>query len=213
MTSMDFKSDKVLYQPGTSPVMVDVPPMRFITVEGQGDPNTAPAYAAAIEILYGLSYTIKMSHKGPLTPVGYVDYVVAPLEGLWWFEGETLPGARNPAGRKDDLVWLAMIRQPEFVTPDVFAWAQEACRTKKKLDVAGARLEDITEGLCAQVMHIGPFDDEPATVEKLNEFIASSGCETQMSGRRQHHEIYLGDPRRTAPDRLRTVIRHPVVPV
>ena len=216
MAPLDFKkADRALYEPGTTPVLVDVPAMRFLTVEGRGDPNTAPAYAAAVEALYAVAYTIKMSPKGPVVPPGYVDYVVGPLEGLWWFDdGAGVTGPTGIAERKDDFRWLAMIRQPDFVTPDVLDWALGAARAKKKLPAGGApvALEEFTEGLCAQVMHIGPYDDEPATVAALEAFIAASGHRTQMDGRRQHHEIYLGDPRRTAPDKLRTVLRHPVVP-
>lgn len=211
MTALHFtKLDPALYAPGTDPGLVDVPTMRFIVVEGRGDPNTAPAYAAALECLYGLTYTIKMSPKSGDAPPGYVEYAVPPLEGLWWFDDEPFTPAAGVAGRKDDLVWAAMIRQPSFVTPEVFAWAQQRLAHRKKLDVSGAHLEDITEGRCAQVMHLGPYDDEPATVARLEAFIASQGLRTDMAGRRAHHEIYLGDPRRTAPAKLRTVIRHPV---
>ena len=213
VTALDFKKlDRALYLPDPQPGLVDVPMMRFIVVTGRGDPNTAPAYAAAIELLYGLTYTIKMSPKSGTAPAGYVEYVVPPLEGLWWFDDGQFAGAVSVADHKDDLNWAAMIRQPEFVTPDVFAWAQDTVTRKKKLDAALASLEDVKEGLCAQVVHIGPYDDEPATVARLDAYIAAQGLRTQMGGRRQHHEIYLGDPHRTAPDKLRTVIRHPVVP-
>jgi len=183
MTGLDFRrTDKRLYEPGLTPSLVDVPTMRFITVEGRGNPNTAPAYAGAIETLYGLSYTIKMSRKGPVVPPGYVEYSVGPLEGLWWFEGGQYTGTASVLERKDDFCWLAMIRQPEFVTPEVFEWACEAATKKKRnLDVTGARLEDITEGLCAQVMHVGPYDDEPATVAALEAFIEASGHRGDMS--------------------------------
>ena len=207
----DFKKKyKHLYLPKNKPEIIEVPKMRFIMVNGKGDPNTSASYKEAVEVLYGLSYTIKMSKKGSSQPVGYFDYVVPPLEGLWWFEDNFFDG--SVSGRKDEFSWVTMIRQPEFVTPEVFE-AAKASLTKKKpeLDTSIARLEDFTEGLCAQVMHIGSYDDEPPTVAALEEFIESQGYRTEMSGLRQHHEIYLSDPRKTAAEKLKTVIRHPIV--
>lgn len=208
----DFKKEyKDLYLPKSKPSIVDVPTMRFIMVNGKGDPNTSASYKAAVEVLYGLSYSIKMSKKGSTQPQGYFDYVVPPLEGLWWFEDEK-PFNGSVIGRKDEFNWIVMIRQPEFVTPEVFETAKMALSKKKpEIDTSIARLEDFTEGLCAQIMHIGPYDDEPSTVAVLEEFIKSQGYRTEMSGLRQHHEIYLSDPRKTAPEKLKTVIRHPIV--
>lgn len=211
MAAYDFKKEfNDLYAPKTKPSIVDVPPMRFIMVDGKGDPNTSPLYTAAVEVLYGLSYSIKMSKKSGNQPQGYFEYVVPPLEGLWWFEDGVFDG--SVIGRKDEFSWVMMIRQPEFVTSAVFEAAKLSLAKKKPaLDASLARLEDFTEGLCAQVMHIGPYDDEPSTVAALDQFIASNGYRTEMAGMRQHHEIYLGDPRKTAPDRLKTVLRHPIV--
>lgn len=208
MPAFDFKKEyKDLYNPKTEPQIIDVPKMRFIMIDGKGNPNTSPLYAAAVETLYGLSYTIKMSKN---RPDGYFEYVVPPLEGLWWFEGDYFDG--NVKDRKDEFLWTMMIRQPDFVTEEVFEAAKEALKKKKPdLDVSAARLCDFTEGLCAQVLHIGPYDDEPETVARLEEFIKTKGYRTEMSGMRQHHEIYLGDPRKTAPEKLKTVIRHPIV--
>lgn len=211
MATFDFKKAyKDLYLPKVKPSIVDLPPMRFIMINGKGNPNTSAFYQEAVEVLYGLSYTIKMSIMGSAKPAGYFDYVVPPLEGLWWFEDNTFDG--SVMGRKDEFSWVIMIRQPEFVTPEVFETAKTSLAKKKPgLDTSIARLEDFTEGLCAQVMHIGPYDDEGPTVAALEEFIASQGYRTEMSGLRQHHEIYLSDPRKTAPEKLKTVIRHPIV--
>ena len=211
MPAFDFKKEyKGLYLPKNRPDIIDVPTMRFIMVDGNGDPNTSVFYKSAVEILYGLSYSIKMSKKGGTQPEGYFDYVVPPLEGLWWFEGKPFNG--NVIGRKDEFGWTMMIRQPQFVTPEVFEAAKLALTKKKpEIDTSIARLEDFKEGLCAQVMHIGSYDEEPPTIAALEEFIESQGYRTEMSGFRQHHEIYLGDPRKTAPEKLKTVIRHPIV--
>ncbi|NLM74917.1 MAG: transcriptional regulator [Clostridiaceae bacterium] len=213
MAVFDFKKEyKELYLPGSKPYIIDVPKMRFIMVDGKGNPNTSESYKEAVEILYGLSYSIKMSKKSGNQPEGYFDYVVPSLEGLWWFEDDYFDG--NVIDRKDEFVWIMMIRQPEFVTQEVFETAKEVLSKKKPgLDISRARLEDFTEGLCAQVMHIGPYDDEGPTVAVLEEYIESQGYRTEMSGMRQHHEIYISDPRRTAPEKLKTVIRHPIVKV
>lgn len=211
MPAFDFKKEyKDLYLPKNKPNIINVPTMRFIMVDGKGDPNTSASYKSAVEVLYGLSYSIKMSKMGGTQPEGYFDYVVPPLEGLWWFEGKTFNG--SVVGRKDDFSWVMMIRQPQFVTPEVFETAKVALTKKKQeIDISIARLEDFAEGLCAQIMHIGSYDEEPPTIAALEEFIESQGYRTEMSGLRQHHEIYLGDPRKTAPEKLKTVIRHPIV--
>lgn len=211
MAVFDYKKEyKDLYLPKNKPGIIDVPEMRFIMVDGKGDPNTSASYKEAVEVLYGLSYAIKMSKMGSTQPLGYFDYVVPPLEGLWWFENNFFDG--SVIGRKDEFCWVTMIRQPEFVTPEVFETAKASLSKKKPgLDTSIARLEDFTEGLCAQVMHLGSYDDEPPTVAALEEFIESQGYRTVMSGLRQHHEIYLSDPRKTAPEKLKTVIRHPIV--
>ena len=211
MAAFDFKKEyKDIYLPKNKPGIIDVPEIRFIMVDGKGDPNISASYKEAVEVLYGLSYSIKMSKMGSAQPAGYFDYVVPPLEGLWWFEDNVFDG--SVIGGKDKFNWVMMIRQPEFVTPEVFETAK-ASLTKKKpgIDTSIVRLEEFTEGLCAQVMHIGSYDDEPPTVAALEEFIESQGYRTVMSGLRQHHEIYIGDPRKTAPEKLKTVIRHPIV--
>ena len=210
MPAFDFKKEyKNLYLPKDKPSIVDVPAMRFIMINGKGDPNTSEFYKIAVKVLYGLSYSIKMSKNSRCQPKGHYDYVVPPLEGLWWFEDEVFNG--TVSGRKDEFSWIIMIRQPEFVTPEVFEAAKKSLSKKKpELDASIARLEDFTEGLCAQVLHIGSYDDEPRTVAALEKFIDENGYRTVMSGMRQHHEIYLSDPHKTAPEKLKTVIRHPI---
>lgn len=210
MDKFDYKKEyKDLYQPSAKPSVTDVPEMIFIAVDGKGDPNTCEEYKTAMELLYGLSFTIKMSKLNGTQPEGYFEYVVPPLEGLWRQE--------NTYGidysRKADFIWTSMIRQPEFVTPRVFEAAKAALAKKKPhLDVSKARLMKLTEGLCIQIMHKGSFDDEPESIEKLTRFAAENGYEQDFSESRLHHEIYLSDPRKCAPERLRTVIRHPIRP-
>lgn len=210
MDKFDYKKEyKDLYQPSAKPSVTDVPEMIFIAVDGKGDPNTCEEYKTAMELLYGLSFTIKMSKLNGTQPEGYFEYVVPPLEGLWRQE--------NTYGidysRKADFIWTSMIRQPEFVTPRVFEAAKAALAKKKPhLDVSKARLMKLTEGLCVQIMHKGPYDSEPESIEKLTRFAAENGYEQDFSESRLHHEIYLSDPRKCAPERLRTVIRHPIRP-
>lgn len=207
MSAIDFKkTQKEFYRPKTEPSIVDVPKMTFIMIDGKGDPNKPDGeYAAAVELLYGLSYTIKMGNKAVL------EYVVAPLEGLWTVDDAAFKGGGVAIKDKSKLIWTVMIRQPEFVTLDLFESARVVYQKKKPVQKALPRLEQWTQGLCAQVMHVGSYDDEPATIERLDAFITKSGCRNDMSQTRRHHEIYLSDPRKTAPDKLRTVIRHPIV--
>lgn len=204
------KTEKELYLPKTKPSLIEVPEMTFIMVDGSGDPNTCPEYKRAIELLYGLSYSIKMSKMSGTQPVGYFEYVVPPLEGLWWHRDG---GVIDDISDKDSFSWISMIRQPEFVTSEVFETAKATLAKKKPaLDVKAARLEQFTEGSCAQIMHVGSYDDEPATIAVLEDFITEQGSVPDFTNRRRHHEIYLGDPRKTAPERLKTVIRYPIKP-
>lgn len=211
MAGLDYKKEyKDLYQPKNRPSIINVPKMTFIQVEGRGNPNTCQAYKDAMEILYGLSFTIKMSKMSGSQPAGYFEYVVPPLEGLWWCEGDEIFDGITMTD-KSKFCWISMIRQPEFVTEDVFEWAKESLKKKKPhVDFASTRLVEWEEGLCAQVMHLGPYDDEPATIALLNQFVEDNGYDTDITDTRRHHEIYLGDPRKTAPERLKTVLRHPV---
>lgn len=202
----DFKKEfKDLYLPKEKPMLIDVPDMYFIMIDGAGDPNSA-TYREAIEILYALSYTIRMSVKSGSEPDGFFEYVVPPLEGLWWIKGSAFS-----FDDRENWLWTSMIRQPEFVTTAVFQWAVEECRRKKPgLDGGKTRLESFQEGLCVQIMHIGPYADEPRSVDLMKAFMKEEGLLDQTGSDRKHHEIYLSDPRKTAPDKLRTVIRHPV---
>ena len=207
----DFKKEyKNLYSPKVKPNVIDVPEMIFIMVDGRGDPNTSGEYKNTLEILFGLSYSIKMSKKSGSPPNGYFEYVVPPLEGLWSGEDGYFNGTN--IADKNKLRWTSMIRQPEFVTPEVFESAKQALYKKKpELDLSLPRLVSFTEGLCAQIMHTGSYDDEPASIEILDRFIVESGYAGDISENRRHHEIYLGDPRKTVPEKLKTVIRHPIV--
>ena len=205
---VDFKKDyKDLYLPKTIPMLIDVPPMNFIMIDGAGDPN-GEEYQEAVGILYGLTFTIKMSKMSGAQPPGYYEYVVPPLEGLWWIKG----GAFSFEER-DNWLWTSMIRQPEFVNGDVFSWALEECRRKKpELDFKKARFEIFSEGLCVQIMHLGPYSEEPKSITLLKDFIEEKGLIDQTGSERKHHEIYLSDPRKTPPEKLRTVLRLPVAP-
>ena len=208
--SFDYKKEyKEFYLPPKKPGIIDVPEMNYIAVRGKGDPNEPDGeYKAAIELLYANSFTIKMSHMGTHKIEGYFPYVVPPLEGLWRQKGSS--DSINYS-RKQDLCWISMIRLPEFVTREVFDWAVHEAAQKKKTDFSKAEFRTFHEGLCVQCMHVGSYDDEPETIEKIDAFLKEAGYETDFSGQRMHHEIYLGDPRRTAPERLRTVIRLPVI--
>lgn len=203
---VDFKKDyKDLYLPKTKPMLIDVPPMNFIMIDGVGDPSHTE-YQQALGILYALTFTIKMSKMGGNQPQGYYEYVVPPLEGLWWISGGDFS-----FDKRDNWLWTSMIRQPEFVTPDVFNWAMEECKRKKPdLVLSKARFETFAEGLCVQIMHIGPYSDEPRSLALLEDFIAENGLLNQTGSQRKHHEIYLSDPRKTAPEKLKTVLRLPV---
>lgn len=242
----DFKREyRALYQAKSKPSTVDVPPMTFVATTGSGDPNqTDGAYQAAIELLYAFSYTVKMSKKSSWQPEGYFDYVVAPLEGLWWAGAGTFNG--SIIANKSQLSWVSLIRQPDFVTPAVFDHvcslvAQKKPQLSDALSAGKLRLVRFSEGLCAQVMHVGSYDEEAKTIALLDEFIASQNLEADFTAGgesphghlatttfdgdaildglnanggttpiRLHHEIYLSDPRKIAPERLKTVIRHPV---
>ncbi len=202
---IDFKKEqKDLYQPKTAPSVIDVPEMIFIAVDGKGDPNTSAEYTAAVELLYGLSYTIKMRNKTVL------EYVVPPLEGFWSLEDDFRGGGASITD-KSKFVWTMLLRQPDFVTAEVFEAAKRTLAKKKPgLDVSKAQLKKITEGLCVQVMHIGPYDEEPATVAALDRFAIQSGYAMDMNEARRHHEIYLSDPRKAVAAKMKTIIRHPI---
>ncbi|SHI44522.1 hypothetical protein SAMN02745176_00307 [Lutispora thermophila DSM 19022] len=202
----DFKKEfKDLYMPKRNPVLVDVPAMNFIMIDGKGDPN-GKEYQNAVSILYALAFIIKMSKMADKQPLGYFEYVIPPLEGLWWCEGD-----RFHFDKRESWLWTSMIRQPEFVTREVFHWAVDECRRKKPdLDVSLARFESFTEGLCVQIMHIGPYADEPCSIKLMQQYMEENNLRDATGLERKHHEIYLSDPRKTAPEKLKTVLRHPV---
>ena len=206
--AFDFKKEyKSLYQPKTKPEIVTVPPANYIAVRGSGDPNEPEgAYQQAIGILYALAYTLKMSDRSGHAIEGFFPYVVPPLEGFWWQEGVT----GVDYSRKADFRWISVIRLPDFVTREDFRWALREAEAKKKGDFSAAEFYSCDEGLCVQCMHLGPYDDEPATVERMHAYLKEQGYEPDLTSLRLHHEIYLSDARRTAPERLKTVIRHPI---
>ncbi len=212
---IDFKTEyRDLYVPKSTPSVVDVPNMTFFMVDGFGNPNVENGeYQEAVELLYALSYTIKMSSKNNQQPEGFFDYVVPPLEGLWWLNDNT----HTDFSVKEKYCWTSMIRQPDFVTPEVFQWAcSEVSNKKPHLDVKKIRLQQWAEGLCVQLMHIGPYDAEPASIEKINDFIREHNYQNAVSDHlpdgtiRRHHEIYLNDPRKVDPSKIKTILRHPV---
>lgn len=213
---MSEKSDytkeyKEFYLPGKKPSIIQIPAMNFIMVEGKGNPNTSEEYKQAIEILYGLSYGIKMSKKNGTQPEGYYDYRVFPLEGLWRMPGEAFDGLNSVVLDKEAFEWTAMIRQPEFVTEQVYETAKAGLKKKKpEIDFSNTRYCRWEEGVCVQMMHHGPYDDEPVSIRFMNAFIEEAGYITDITEERPHHEIYLGDPRKTKPENLKTVLRHPV---
>ena len=203
---LDFKKrDAGFYLPKVSPSIVDVPAMTFLAVDGSGNPNTSAEYAAAVELLYGLSYSIRMGNKAVL------EYVVAPLEGFWEVADSGFKGGGEPVPDKSKFLWTMLIRQPDFVDADVFETAKASLARKKPgLDTSGARLETFAEGLCVQALHIGSYDDEPKTVAMIDNYAAETGHAIDIGKTRRHHEIYLSDPRKVAAEKLKTVIRHPV---
>ena len=205
----DFKKEyKELYAPKTAPSIVDVPEMLFIAVDGEGDPNTSQAYQDALEVLYGLPIPSDEPTKR-LHTRRVLRLCCPTLEGLW--EGGGVDVETMTVSDKNTFTWTMLLRQPDFVTEEVFAWAKEVLGKKKKgLDLSGARLITYTEGLCVQLMHIGPYDTEPESVKRMHAFAEEQGYRIDFSPERKHHEIYISDPRRTAPEKLKTVIRHPV---
>lgn len=206
--AFDYKKEyKEYYLPKNKPQIVDIPSMNFIAVRGKGDPNEEGGeYKQALELLYGIAYTIKMSKKTDYRIEGYFDYVVPPLEGFWEQDGKV----GIDYSRKSDLKWTAMIRVPDFVTKADFDWAVAQATEKKKLDFSKVEFITVEEGLCVQCMHMGSYDDEPATVALMDSYAESMGYKIDINPQRQHHEIYLSDPRKTASEKLKTVIRHPV---
>ena len=206
--AFDFKKEyKEFYLPKSKPQIVTVPTMNYIAVRGKGDPNEeGGAYRAAIGVLYAIAYTIKMSKMGDHRIEGYYDFVVPPLEGFWWQDG--VDGVNYTD--KSAFIWISVIRLPDFVTQADFDWAVAEATRKKKLDCSMAEFLTVDEGECVQIMHLGAFDDEPATVAIMDAYLEANGYENDFSTNRLHHEIYLSDARRVAPEKWKTVIRHPI---
>lgn len=199
----DFKKEfKLLYQPKTSPEIITVPPITYAAVRGEGNPNEeGGAYKRAIEILYGVLYTIKMSKRGDFAIDGYFDFIVPPLEGFWENIDYT---------HKDRFQWISVLRLPEFVTAEIFEWSMKETARKKKIDCSAAEMLTVDEGLCVQCLHIGIYDDEPQTIAYMDEFLTKNGYMNDFADMRLHHEIYLSNPSKTAPEKRKTVIRHPI---
>lgn len=206
----DFKKEqKELYQPKTAPALVHVPKMNYLAVRGKGDPNDPDGeYARSIPLLYGVAYTLKMSPRAGHVIDGFFDYTVPPLEGFWWQPGLAGVDYANKAG----FHFLSLLRLPDFVTRADFDWAVESATAKKKTDLSPVEFFPYDEGLCVQCMHLGPYDAEPQTAAKMHDFMRRQGYALDITDTRYHHEIYLSDPRKCDPARLKTVLRHPVRP-
>ena len=206
--AFDFKKEyKEFYLPPERPEIVTVPRASYIAVRGSGDPNAPDGeYQRAIGVLYAVAYTLKMSYKTDHRIEGFFEYVVPPLEGFWWQEGMSGMDYKNKAA----LQWISVIRLPDFVTKADFDWAVETASRKKKLDCSKAEFLTVEEGLCVQIMYVGPFDDEPRSVALMDAYLRENGYENDLSAERLHHEIYLSDARKAALEKWRTVIRHPI---
>lgn len=206
--AFDFKKEyKEFYMPKNRPEIVDVPKANYIAVRGKGDPNEKDgAYQQAIGVLYAMAYTLKMSYKTDYKIKGFFEYVVPPLEGFWWQDGVVGIDYTNKTAFK----WISVIRLPDFITKKDFNWAVDAATKKKKLDCSSAEFITIDEGLCVQIMHIGSYDGEPASVALMNDYLVANGYTTDITDTRLHHEIYLSDARKVPPEKLKTVIRHPI---
>ena len=205
--AFDFKKEyREFYLPKNKPEIVTVPRASYIAVRGEGDPNEeGGAYQQAIGVLYAVAYTLKMSYKTDRRIEGFYDYVVPPLEGFWQQEGSIIDYSDKSKFR-----WISVIRLPDFITKEDFDWAVETAAKKKKLDCSKAEFLTVDEGLCVQMMHLGPFDDEPESVAQMDRFLAENGYENDLTDTRLHHEIYLSDARKAAPEKWRTVLRHPI---
>ena len=206
--AFDFKKEyKEFYLPPNKPGIVTVPKANYVAVRGKGDPNGPDgAFQQAIGVLYAVAYTLKMSYKTDYKIKGFFEYVVPPLEGFWWQENR----AGIDYSDKASFRWISVIRLPDFITEKDFRWAVETASRKKKMDCSSAEFLTIDEGLCVQIMHLGAFDNEPATVAVMDQYIKEMGYENDLNDERRHHEIYLSDARKVPPEKWRTVIRHPI---
>ena len=206
--AFDYKKEyKEYYLPPGKPVIVEIPKMNFISASGKGNPNEADGeYSKSMNLLYGIAYTLKMSYKGDHKINGFFEYVVPPLEGLWWQDG--VNGVDY--SRKDAFRWISLIRLPDFVSKSDFDWAITEAAAKKKTDFSAVQFMTYDEGLCVQSMHIGSYNDEPVTIAAMADFAEQNGYVIDITEKRRHHEIYLTDPRKTELSKLKTVVRHPI---
>lgn len=204
----DFKKEyKDIYQAKAIPSIVNIPKMNYIAVRGKGDPNDSSGdYQKAIQVLYSVAYTLKMSYKTDYKIDGFFQYVVPPLEGFWWQDG--VKGVDYTD--KSSFNWISVIRLPDFITKEHFDWGVEMASTKKKLDCSSAKFFTLKEGLCVQILHVGPFDDEPESIEKIEIFLKGNNYICDINEKRLHHEIYLSDFRKVSKDKLKTILRHPI---
>ncbi len=206
--AFDYKKEyKEFYMPKNKPSIVEIPKMNYIAVRGKGNPNDEEGeYKKTIGLLYGIAFTIKMSYKGTHKIDGYFEYVVPPLEGFWWQDGRV----GIDYNQKEELNFISIIRLPDFVTKKDFDWAIEAATKKKKQDFSKVEFLTYDEGICVQCMHVGSYDNEPATVELMHKYMEENGYVLDITDKRFHHEIYLSDPRKCNENKLKTVIRHPI---
>ena len=206
--AFDFKKEyKEFYMPKNKPEIVKIPPMNYVAVRGKGNPNAEGGdYQRAISILYTVAYTLKMSYKTDYKIEGFFEYVVPPLEGFWWQDG--IKGIDYTS--KDTFHWISVIRLPDFISEKDFAWAVQTATRKKKIDCSAAEFLTIDEGLCVQIMHLGSFDSEPSTIALMENYLKEHGFVNDLNEQRLHHEIYMSDARRVAPEKWKTVIRHPI---
>lgn len=206
--AFDFKKEyKEFYMPKNKPEIVNIPEANYIAVRGKGDPNEeGGAYQKAIGVLYAIAYTLKMSYKTDYKIKGFFEYVVPPLEGFWWQDDTSGVDYTD----KSSFNWISVIRLPDFVTKKDFEWAVKTATEKKRIDLSSAEFMTVSEGLCVQIMHSGPFDDEPVSVALMDEYLSENGYVNDITDTRLHHEIYMSDARKVAPEKWKTVIRHPI---
>ena len=206
--AFDLKKEfKEYYQPKNKPEIVNIPSINYLAVRGSGDPNDETGdYKKALESLYAVAYTLRMSYKTDYNINGFYEYIVPPLEGFWWQDGTN---GVNYAD-KTSFNWISVIRLPDFISGKDIEWAVMTATKKKKTDCSQVKFLTVNEGLCVQIMHIGPYDNEPVTVKLMDDYLAQNGYENDLNSERMHHEIYLSDPRKCLPEKMKTVIRHPV---
>ena len=206
--AFDLKKEfKEYYQPKNKPEIVNIPSINYLAVRGSGDPNDETGdYKKALESLYAVAYTLRMSYKTDYKINGFYEYIVPPLEGFWWQDG--IDGVNY--ADKTSFNWISVIRLPDFISGKDIEWAVRTATKKKKTDCSQVKFLTVNEGLCVQIMHIGPYDNELVTVKLMDDYLAHNGYENDLNSERMHHEIYLSDPRKCLPEKMKTVIRHPI---